>query len=163
MSPDDLPSHASLVVQAFTAAGDPARAEQAFAVRRAVFVMEQGVPADLEYAHEAEARHYLLTLAGRPVAAARWRDTDAGIKLERCAVLPAFRNRGVGAHLLRAVLRDVTARGRPIYLHAQVRAVPFYERHGFTRVGPPFSEAGIVHYAMRFDGRPPDASCRSDA
>jgi len=150
---DSLPSTPApkpLTVHAFTVANDPALAAQAFALRRAVFVEEQGVPAALEYGHEAEARHYLLTLDSQPVATGRWRETESGIKLERFAVLPAFRNRGVGAHLLHAVLREVKPLGRPIYLNAQVRAVPFYERHGFVRVGEPFTEAGIVHFKMHF-------------
>lgn len=135
-------------VRAFTVADAPALAEQSFALRRTVFVAEQGVPPALEYGHETEARHYLLTMDGQPVATGRWRETESGIKLERFAVLPAFRNRGVGAALLRAVLADVTSLGRTIYLHAQIRAVPFYERHGFVRQGDTFTEAGIVHFKM---------------
>jgi predicted GNAT family N-acyltransferase len=147
-NPSSFPP-AALTVRAFTLADAPALAEQAFALRRAVFVEEQGVPAALEYGHETEARHYLLTWESQPVATARWRETDAGIKLERFAVLPAFRNRGVGSALLRAVLRDVQPLGRLTYLNAQARAVPFYERHGFVRVGEPFTEAGIVHFKMQ--------------
>ena len=46
--------------------------KQAFAIRQAVFVAEQGVPAALEYdEHEAEATHYLFYEDERPVGAAR--------------------------------------------------------------------------------------------
>ncbi|EJF10132.1 GNAT family N-acetyltransferase [Pontibacter sp. BAB1700] len=80
------------------------------------------------------ARHYLATCEGIACGAARWRQTDQGIKLERFAVLADYRNRQVGAALLQAVLRDVQAAhaGSKVYLNAQLPAVNFYKRHGFV-------------------------------
>ena len=124
-------------------------AEQAFAIRKAVFVEEQGVDASLEYDHEEEARHYLLFLGDKPIATARWRETDKGIKLERFAVLPSFRNRGIGEIILKEVLKDVSSSERTIYLHAQVKAISFYERSGFAKEGSMFTEAGIDHFVMK--------------
>ena len=127
--------------------------DAAFTIREQVFQAEQGVPADLEHdAHDRrDARHYLARTAdGTPAGAARWRETAHGVKLERFAVLPAFRNQEIGAALLRAVLADVAAE-RPaaeVYLNAQLRAVPFYERHGFRKEGEMFEEAAIQHYKM---------------
>jgi predicted GNAT family N-acyltransferase len=132
---------------------DEALAKQAFAIRQAVFVQEQGIDASLEYDHEEEARHYLLFQDSQPVATARWRRTEHGIKLERFAVLPTFRNRGAGARLLETVLRDVVPLGKTVYLHAQLRAVKFYERNGFSKTGGEFNEAGIPHFAMRLAKR----------
>jgi len=126
-------------------------AEQAFAIRRKVFVDEQGVDQNLEYDKEDQSKHYLLLLAGRPIAAARWRETEKGIKLERFAVLPEFRNRGFGEIILAEVIKDVKIMGKPIYLHSQVRAVPFYERNGFIKEGEMFLEAGIEHIYMKFN------------
>jgi predicted GNAT family N-acyltransferase len=124
-------------------------AEQAFAIRRKVFVEEEGVDPDLEYDHEEEAQHYLLLLNGKALATARWRETEKGIKLERFAVLPEFRNRGLGGIILKEVINDVMPLGKAIYLHSQLRAVPFYERHGFVKEGEIFYEAGMGHYLMR--------------
>ena len=131
-------------------------ADKAFAIRRAVFVEEQGVDATLEYDHEEEAHHYLLFLSEKPVAAARWRETGNGIKLERFAVLPQFRNRGIGEIILKEVLKDVTSLGKLIYLHSQVKAVSFYERNGFVKEGPMFTEAGIWHFFMHHEGFLPE-------
>jgi len=127
--------------------------DAAFTIREQVFVGEQGVPLDLEYDEydRRDARHYLARLAdGTPAGAARWRETTSGIKLERFAVLPQFRNNQVGAALLQAVLRDVLQEfpAAPVYLNAQVGAVRFYERHGFHKVGELFVEADIQHYKM---------------
>ena len=125
----------------------------AFTIREQVFQVEQGVPADLEHdEHDRrDARHYLARTAdGTPSGAARWRETAHGVKLERFAVLPAFRNQEIGAALLRAVLADVAAElpAAEVYLNAQLRAVPFYERHGFHKEGELFEEANIQHYKM---------------
>lgn len=117
-------------------------------IRQKVFVEEQGVSAELEYEHDEEAKHYLLLVGEKPVATARWRKTGKGIKLERFAVLPQFRNRGLGEIILSEVLKDIKSEKTTIYLHSQVRAVPFYERAGFEKEGNMFTEAGIGHYLM---------------
>ena len=122
---------------------------QVFALRKAVFVEEQGVPAELEYSGDESAHHYLATLNDTPCGAARWRKTANGIKLERFAVLPQFRNKGVGAALLKTVLADLPAGSSPVYLNAQLTAVRFYERHGFQCEGDVFEEAGISHRKMQ--------------
>ena len=125
-------------------------AEQAFAIRHKVFVEEQGVDPALEYDKEGTAHHYLLMISDRPVATARWRETEKGIKLERFAVLSEFRNRGFGEIILKEVLKDVVGLERTIYLHSQLRAVPFYERNGFVKKGPVFYEAKMGHSYMEF-------------
>ncbi|GAB3736863.1 GNAT family N-acetyltransferase [Hymenobacter agri] len=127
--------------------------DAAFTIREKVFQQEQGVPVELEFdQHDrTDARHYLARAAdGTPAGAARWRETGKGVKLERFAVLADFRNQQIGAALLHAVLADVQATlpDAQVYLNAQLRAVPFYERHGFRKEGEMFEEAGIQHYKM---------------
>jgi len=128
---------------------DKKLAEQAFAIRRKVFIEEEGVDPNLEYDHEEKAHHYLLLLGDKALATARWRETEKCIKLERFAVLTEFRNRGLGGIILKEVINDVVLFGKTIYLHSQLRAVPFYERHGFMKEGPVFYEAGMGHYYMK--------------
>ena len=139
-----------ITVQSISAPQDLAAA---LAIRHHVFVEGQGVPAAAENdEHDAtDAQHYLARTAdGTPCGAARWRRTAAGVKLERFAVLEEFRNQAVGAALLRCVLGDVQAAhpGAPVYLNAQLRAIPFYERHGFSKVGDQFTECDIEHFQM---------------
>jgi predicted GNAT family N-acyltransferase len=128
---------------------DKELAEQAFAIRRKVFVDEERIDPNLEYDHEEDAHHYLLLLGRKALATARWRETEKGIKLERFAVLPEFRNRGLGGIILKEMINDVVPLGKTIYLHSQLRAVPFYERHGFVKEGPVFYEANMGHYYMK--------------
>ncbi|RYU79420.1 GNAT family N-acetyltransferase [Hymenobacter persicinus] len=132
---------------------DPRDLARALAIRHRVFVEGQGVPAEAENdAHDAtDAHHYLAQTAdGTACGASRWRATDHGVKLERFAVLEEFRNQAVGAALLRRVLDDVQAAhpASTVYLNAQLRAVPFYERHGFVKVGDQFTECDIEHFRM---------------
>ncbi|MEI6124385.1 MAG: GNAT family N-acetyltransferase [Bacteroidota bacterium] len=123
--------------------------ERAFAVRRKVFVDEQGVDASLEYDEfETSANHYLLYYNAIAVGAARWRKTSYGIKLERFAVLNEYRGKGFGDMLVKRVLDDVRLFGVTIYLHSQLKACGLYRRNGFVEEGAIFMEAGIEHYKM---------------
>jgi predicted GNAT family N-acyltransferase len=80
-------------------ASDPDDLEKVFAIRRTVFVDEQNCPPELEWEFEDESVHFLATVNDAPAGAARWRQTEKGFKLERFAVLSAFRGRGVGHQL----------------------------------------------------------------
>jgi predicted GNAT family N-acyltransferase len=134
---------------------DPETLETVFKIRQKVFVEEQQVPEEEEYDEfEDTSSHYLALSNGIPAGVARWRETEKGVKLERFAVLEEFRNQEVGSNILKQVLQDVetTHKGKQIYLHAQLKAIPFYERHGFEKVGDMFSECDILHYKMIFKG-----------
>ncbi|AQG82410.1 GNAT family N-acetyltransferase [Spirosoma montaniterrae] len=130
-----------------------------FGIRHTVFVVEQHVAHDEEYDEfESISTHFLARVGVTPAGTARWRRTSNGIKLERFAVLPAFRRQGVGQALVQAVLDDVFAQQQTaeptesIYLHAQLTAMPLYAGFGFAAVGPMFEEAGIQHYKMVLTG-----------
>lgn len=127
----------------------PDLAEKANRIRQTVFVEEQKVDPALEYDEfEHDSTHYLLFVDNVPAATARWRKTSKGIKLERFATLPEYRNKGLGALLLRSVLDDVRSGEKLIYLHSQLKAIPFYERQGFIKLGEQFTEAEIEHFEM---------------
>jgi predicted GNAT family N-acyltransferase len=143
-------------------AGDTADREACFAVRKEVFVAEQGVPEDIEYdAYDAVAVHVLAVredglplgtgrlLHGDAAAAKTGGDASVG-SLGRLAVSRAARGLGVGAALVRAIEEAARARGlTAVDLHAQTQALGFYERLGYTAYGPEFPDAGIPHRAMR--------------
>ncbi|MDE3009581.1 MAG: GNAT family N-acetyltransferase [Pseudomonadota bacterium] len=122
------------------------------AVRHAVFVIEQGVPEQLEWdGLDPECRHAAAFAADGQVIGTGRLLPDG--RIGRMAVLAAWRRRGVGAALLRLLLAEALGRGdRHIHLHAQVDAVAFYERSGFVASGADFLDAGIVHRSMSFHG-----------
>ena len=60
-----------------------------------------------------------------------------------------LRGRGIGSQILRALLQEARRTGfREPFLHAQLQAVPFYEKFGFSREGEGFDESGIPHVRM---------------
>lgn len=127
--------------------------QQAFRVRRIVFMEEQMVSEADEFdGFEDNSVHYMGLYDQVPCGAARWRKTNEGIKLERFAVLPEFRGKGVGYALVDQVLRDARAAdgGQPvrIYLNAQVDVVELYRKFGFKPVGAVFLECDIQHQQM---------------
>ena len=69
-----------------------------------------------------------------------------GIKLERFAVLKAHRGEGIGKYLVEQVIEEVQKHAKPIYLHAQIQVVDFYQKLGFEKEGALFEEAGIQHF-----------------
>jgi len=125
--------------------------EKALNIRTTVFVNELNIDPELEYDEfDAVANHYLLFENDIPLAAARFRETSKGIKLERFAVPEEHRNKGLGTMLLKEVLKDVIPLSKLIYLHSQHTAVNLYLKNGFVIKGEPFEEAGIVHYYMEY-------------
>ena len=118
------------------------------AIRYEVFVDGQNCPAELEYANEDESIHFLAKVDDIPAGACRWRKTEKGYKLERFAVLNDFRGVGVGQQMVKTVLDDLPEDAEYIYLNSQLDAVGLYEKFGFVKEGPEFTEAGIRHYKM---------------
>jgi predicted GNAT family N-acyltransferase len=127
------------------------------AVRAAVFVREQGIPATLEWdAHDAEAIHVLaLDDADEPTGTGR---LLADGRIGRMAVLPGYRGRGIGSALLARLVQLARERGRAPWLSAQTSACDFYVKRGFVAVGETFTAAGIPHQRMHWGpphGAPP--------
>ncbi|MCZ8131480.1 MAG: GNAT family N-acetyltransferase [Steroidobacteraceae bacterium] len=118
------------------------------AIRREVFVFEQGVPEDIEWDGQDTACAHVIALANRePVGTGRLLPTG---KIGRLAVLAPFRRHGVGRAMLARLVDLARERGlREVYLHAQVSALGFYTAYGFVAEGPEFEEAGIVHRRLR--------------
>ena len=118
-------------------------------VRTEVFVVEQGVPAEIERdALDAVCRHAIARDAGGRVIATGRLLPDGHIG--RMAVLRTARGAGVGGAVLQALIAEAARRGlREVALNAQTHVLAFYRRHGFEAVGEVFMEAGIPHRAMR--------------
>jgi predicted GNAT family N-acyltransferase len=130
------------------------------AVREAVFIREQGVPAELEWDElDAKCVHLMaLDAAENVIGTARLLlQQGAQGRIGRMAVLKEWRGKGVGDALMRRLLKEAAARQiQQLTLSAQVYAVGFYTRFGFTAVGKQFIEAGIPHVKMALwlTGRP---------
>ncbi|MBD3892827.1 YbgC/FadM family acyl-CoA thioesterase [Hydrogenophaga sp.] len=123
------------------------------ALRREVFVREQGVPEHLEWDEaDAGALHAVVcNRLGQPVATGRLLAYRPGVvKVGRMAVSRVLRGSGLGRQVLQALEDAARAGGeRELLLHAQCSAQAFYARLGFEPEGERFDEAGMAHVAMR--------------
>jgi len=120
----------------------------AMAVRDAVFVREQGIPAQMEIdEHDVFAVHAVaFDPCGVPLGTGRLLPDG---RIGRMAVLAGARGQGIGAMILATLVAIAKSRGMPeVRLHAQLGAAAFYERQGFRAVGPSFEEVGILHQTM---------------
>lgn len=126
------------------------------AIRRTVFVDEQGVSHEEEWDDlDGECVHFIARVGGRPVGTARLYPLGAAAKAQRVAVLAEARRHGVGAALMRALETEAARRGcAAVVLHAQTVAIPFYEAIGYAAEGPEFLEAEIPHRLMHKPVRP---------
>lgn len=150
-----------LVVERVT---DDAGLAAAHALRLAVFVDEQGVPVEEEIDDLDAApttTHVLVRdreRDGEVVGTGRLLTDPAHpgeVHVGRVAVAASARGTGAGAAVMGALERLALAEhavpgpdGRPavrVLLSAQVQAIGFYERLGYTVSGPVYLDAGIDH------------------
>ena len=117
-------------------------------VREQVFILEQGVPREIEWDDLDAASDHALALDRDGNAIGTGRLLAEG-RIGRMAVLKSWRGQGVGAALLSRLVEQARAKGmRRITLHAQTHAAGFYRRYGFTACGEEYLEAQIPHFEM---------------
>jgi predicted GNAT family N-acyltransferase len=128
---------------------------EALALRRDVFVDEQGVPADLEVDdQDTEAKHLValakLGTSELIVGTLRLLAGEACGGVGRVAVRADFRQRGIGRLLLIEALEECERqRYSTVALTAQLASVGFYRALGFEVTSGTFQDAGIAHVRMQ--------------
>ncbi|GEN52864.1 GNAT family N-acetyltransferase [Halobacillus faecis] len=124
--------------------------DDAFYVRRVVFVDEQQVPLEIEIDEfDDTAIHFVGYEKNQPVAAARLRFVQGFGKLERICVTKEHRGRSFGRQIIESmeeVIRDYAF--DKAKLNAQTHAEAFYESLGYVTISEPFMDAGIPHVTM---------------
>ena len=158
--PDPAARAVTLTVRLASAEDLPA----VFAVRHEVFVVGQDVPVELERDEYDDAADHALAardgvvlgtgrlVSGRIDEEGRLVPGTAGTvgTIGRMAVADAARGSGIGRALLDLLVARAQERRLPaVELHAQLHALGFYERAGFTPFGEVYVEAGIEHLGMR--------------
>ena len=119
-------------------------------VRRVVFIDEQSVPAELEIDGLDDRCIHALALEGEKAVGTGRIDLEDDGKVGRVAVLSDYRGRGIGTQLMATLVRAAMEYGlRSIWFHAQLSAIPFYKKLGYSVEGEFFMEAGIPHRTMR--------------
>lgn len=122
-------------------------------IRKVVFIEGQQVDSRIELdGKDLSCDHLLLYCGCEPAGCLRLRTVSPGVlKLERFAVLPSYRGRGLGEMMLRYVLEMSRAAGTAqLTMHAQYYLLDYYRRFGFVPVRKPFYEAEIQHITMDY-------------
>lgn len=124
-----------------------------YALRHAVFGLEQKIPRPLDRdPFDLSADHVVAyDDAGRCIGTGRAVRMDTRTcQIGRMAVAPEHRRKGVGSLVLEALERMAVLRGlRDLFLLCQIPAIPFYEHHGYVKDGPQFLDHGVPHVIMR--------------
>jgi ribosomal protein S18 acetylase RimI-like enzyme len=114
----------------------------------------------LQMQHTAQHQHYhthfpqadydLILVDGVPAGRLYvWRAPEE-ILLIDIALLPEYRNSGIGGNLLRALVAESRATGKPLHLHVEPfnPALRLYQRLGFEKIG----EEGI-YWLMEWNSK----------
>lgn len=117
-------------------------------IRERVFILEQHVPAELEWDGLDEVCHHALALTANGDAIGGGRITEDG-HIGRMAVLAEWRGMHVGSAILEVLVDYARSQHyEQVELNAQVQAVPFYKHFGFEAEGEEFLDANIPHRKM---------------
>lgn len=128
--------------------------KDAFAVRREVFHVGQGINEDVDFdGRDKDAGQFVAYLGDKPVGTARVRFLEDGAgKVERVAILEEYRGRDYGLQIMQHILEYLRKKGTAkVVLESQSYAAPFYEKLGFVKVGDEFEEVGIPHIKMEIE------------
>jgi YbgC/YbaW family acyl-CoA thioester hydrolase len=128
----------------------------AFVIREAVFVNEQGFALEIEKdAFDATSLHAVVyNRLGKPLATGRLLPTSVvdGVqtsKIGRMAVYRVMRGSKLGKDILSTLVAAAKSRGdKQVKLGAQWNAQNFYAKQGFTAQGEPFDDEGMPHIEM---------------
>jgi predicted GNAT family N-acyltransferase len=124
---------------------------EAFRLRRAVFVVEQSVPEEEEFdAEDFTAFHVVSIGSGEVRGTLRVIHAKKHVKIGRVVVGIRWRGCGIASAMIGyAMETHRAARGNRFYLTAQSDKIGLYERFGFIAFGDEFSDGGIPHLAMK--------------
>ncbi|AAM05829.1 TPA: GNAT family N-acetyltransferase [Methanosarcina acetivorans] len=124
--------------------------EDAFYVRREVFIKEQNI-SEAEELDEADlsSRHIVVYASDRPVATGRFFSNEKTWLIGRISVLKECRGKQIGKLVVEKLLeKAVELEAGAVHIHAQTHAVSFYEKFGFVAYRETFLEANIEHISM---------------
>ncbi len=108
------------------------------AIRRDVFVVEQGIPEALDQdGLDPQAVHLLAWQDDAPVATGRLLLPESGPAIaSRIAVLPGHRDQGLGTRIIESLEQLARSHGaKQMVLHPHAHLERFYQRLGYHKTG----------------------------
>lgn len=125
---------------------------ECLALRMAVFVDEQNVPAEIEVDDLDEQSVHIIARDEHehPVGTARIYEVGEIGKIGRVCVAKSQRGTGLGSKLIAFCIADLAKRPhiKQAKLGSQNHAIKFYERFGFVVQGEEYMDGGIPHHDM---------------
>lgn len=117
-------------------------------IRMRVFVLEQEIPMEDEFDdNDGENTVYVVIYDGnKPVATGRYLLIDDGTTLRptRIATLPEYRGQQLGTQIINALEDYAKTQGiKKSVIHADLRAVPFYQKLGYEIFSEVYQEDGV--------------------
>jgi ribosomal protein S18 acetylase RimI-like enzyme len=99
--------------------------------------------------HFDAAHTQVITVDGHDAGSLTVLDTGAEVVLGRIEVDPVYQGRGIGAHVVKALVAEAASRGQDVVLEVldvNTRAKAFYERLGFVESGRPRERKIAMRY-----------------
>lgn len=126
---------------------------EVFAIRRKVFIEEQGIPEEIEFDDlDAEAMHVVVYEnedIKKAVATGRISYDGENCQIGRIAVLKEYRNKKYGDFAVRMLLNKAfLADIEEVTTNALLSSVEFYKKIGFQCTASEFMEEGILYHKM---------------
>lgn len=124
--------------------------EDAYQVRREVFIIEQKFP-EKEQIDDADlkAYHIIVYEKTRPIDTGRLFTDEKTWHIGRVSVLKEYRGKKLGTLIVKKLLEKASEMGaKEVHVHAQTHATSFYRKSGFVIYGVVFLECGIEHISM---------------
>ena len=120
-------------------------------LRYNTFVIERGVPEDLEFdGKDNEFLHFTLWDKENIIACLRANENGNLLHMGRFAVVKEHRKKGYGKILMEKLTDYAREKGYAgIELSAVKTAVGFYEKQGFVAIGDYYLETGVPHIYMK--------------
>ena len=115
-------------------------------IREDVFVREQGFVNEFDE-RDHHCKHIIVFDCHLPVATCRYFYEEGHYVLGRIAVIQSYRHLGIGTMMVQYVTSHIC--DGDIILHAQLQAVPFYEKLGFQAYGEIEYEEHCPHTWMK--------------
>ncbi|MDY5824193.1 MAG: GNAT family N-acetyltransferase [Candidatus Coprenecus sp.] len=121
-------------------------------IRATVFVLEQGVVYIDPDGNDKNAVQIYASVDGVMVGCLRIYQLEEGTyRIGRVAVLKEFRGLGIGNAMMKEAIQYLRERtnATKVCLDAQLHAIGFYEKLGFTLFTEEFLEEGLLHRGMQ--------------
>lgn len=121
------------------------------AIRQEVFIDEQKFIDEFDDIDEY-AQHVVAYLDEKPVACARFFKSSDSYKIGRIAVIKSMRKKGLGGLIVTYCEEEIKKLGgTKASLSAQVRAMEFYKKLGYSSLGEEYFEEHVAHIMMKKD------------